>query len=140
MIVSLPKEISIPPRLRSVLISHKLTPLYGMNLCGYGADAAAIRAEIDAAEETLKAIHKNVHLISLDISDTTMTAEIAVMLSAFLLAHPGSPGDPLQKLAVIGVPSAKRLWWELKWKIKWPPTARFFTAQEEAKAWLIGER
>jgi len=130
----------MPPRLHSVLISHKLTPLYGMNLCGYGTDATAIRAEIDAAEENLQAIHKNVHLIDLDISDTTMTAEIAAMLSAFLRAHPGSPGDPVRKLAVIGVPAAKRMWWKLKWKIEWPPTTRFFTAHEDAKAWLISER
>ena len=81
----------MPPRLRSVLISHKLTPLYGMNLCGYGTDATAIRAEIEAAEEALHAIHKNVHLIDLDISDTTMTAEIAAMLSAFLRATPAAP-------------------------------------------------
>jgi len=111
-----------------------------MNLCGYGTDATAIRAEIDAAEENLQAIHKNVHLIDLDISDTTMTAEIAAMLSAFLRAHPGSPGDPVRKLAVIGVPAAKRMWWKLKWKIEWPPTTRFFTAHEDAKAWLISER
>ncbi len=130
----------MPPRLRSVLITHKLIPLYGMNLCGYGADAAAIRAEIEAAEEILRAVHKNVHLVGLDISDTNMTAEIAAMLSAFLNAHPGGSGDPLHRLAVIGVPAAKRLWWKWKWKIEWPPTARFFTAQEDAKAWLIGER
>ncbi len=125
------------PRRRSVWISHKNTPLFGLNLSGYGADAAGIHAELEAAEEDFcRRPGYGSFLVALDLAFCDMLPELA----AFINSHNGQPGDPIRKLAVIGVPWYKRLWYQWIKGVRWPKHARFFDAQEPAKAWLISER
>ena len=123
-------------RIRSVMISHKMTPVFGLNLCGFGSDRKAVQAELEAAVQLFDRRAGGPLLVALDIADTVMTPEIA----AFLAAHNGQPGDPIDRLAILGVSGWRRWWDQVTKKVQWPKKARFFAGQEEAKAWLIGER
>ncbi len=125
----------MPRRTRSVIISHKLAPLIGINLCGFGADREAVRAELEAAVKLFDRVAGGPRLVVLDIADTQMTPEIA----AFLAVHNGQPGDPIDRLAIVGVTGWRKWWDQVRKRVVWPKKARFFAGHEPAKAWLVGE-
>jgi hypothetical protein len=122
-------------RVHSVMISHKMTPLFGVNLCGFGSDRAAVKTELEAAEKLFERRAGGPLLVAVDLAGTETTPEIA----AFLAAHAGQPGDPIDRLAIVGVSGWRRWWDEVTKKVRWPKKARFFEGHEPAKAWLIGE-
>lgn len=122
-------------RTRSVMISYKLTPMFGVNLCGFGSDRGSVQAELEAAVKLFDRRAGGPLLVVLDLADTEMTPEIA----AFLAAHTGQPGDPIDRLAIVGVSVWRRWWEQVTQKVRWPKKARFFEGHEPAKAWLIGE-
>jgi hypothetical protein len=126
----------MPRRLRSVWVTMKEIPMYGLNLAGYESDREGVIAELDAAEELIRHHFGSPLRIDMDVAGTELMPEIL----AFLNAHPGEPGGPIFKLAIIGVPAWQWAW--LRWtkKIRWPQNARFFDEHEKAKAWLISER
>lgn len=127
---------NMPRRLRSVWITVKEIPVFGLNLAGYEADREGVAAELAAAEEMIRCHFGDPLRIDLDMAHTRMTPEII----DFFNAHPGGPGSPIFKLAVIGIPGWKKAWYALIRKIRWPENARFFDEHEQAKAWLISER
>jgi hypothetical protein len=127
-------------RVRSVWISFHNAPLFGANLCGYGSDREAIRFELAGVEEHLRGQPSSSVLADVDLSQTDLCPEII----AFLEAHNGQEGDPIRKMAIIGVSGWQRWWWQRRWfqrvkKIQWPRHARFFDGHEPAKEWLIRE-
>ncbi len=123
-------------RLRSVWVTMKEIPIFGLNLAGYEFDRAGVAAEVKAAEEMLSRHFGSPVRVDLDLAHTVMTPEIV----RFLNAHAGQPGDPIFKLAIIGLSGWKKTWYRLVKKINWPRNARFFDEHEKAKAWLITER
>jgi hypothetical protein len=123
-------------RLRSVWVTMKEIPLFGLNLAGYGSDREGVVAELTAAEEMFSRHFGDRVRVDMDIALTDMMPEIV----AFFNAHTGEPSDPIFKLAVIGVPGWKKWWYQVSKKIRWPKNARFFDEHEKAKAWLITER
>ncbi len=122
-------------RLHSLWISFKMTPLFGINACGYGSDRESVRTEMEGAEAILREQPRGSVLVDLDIAQTELCPEIV----AFLQAHAGQPDDPIRKLAIVGVSPTKRWWWQWRKKVVWPKHARFFEGHEPAKAWLVGE-
>jgi hypothetical protein len=114
----------------------KEIPMFGLNLAGYGSDRAGVVAEIQAAEEMFCKHFGSPLRVDLDLAQTDMLPEIV----AFLNAHTGQQGDPIFKLAIIGIPGWKKTWYQMTKKINWPKNARFFDEHEKAKAWLITER
>jgi len=114
----------------------KEIPIYGLNLAGYGSDREGVIAELSAAKEMISRHFGSPLRIDMDIALTDMMPEII----AFFHAHPGEPGGPSFKLAVIGIPGWKKIWYQATKKIQWPKNARFFDEHEKAKAWLISER
>ena len=125
----------MPYRMHSVWISHKLTPVLGINLDGFEADRAGLRAEIEAVEAILSTQERGSLLVIVDMALTDMGPE----LIAFLNAHAGQAGDPIRKMAIVGISAPKRIWYRLSKKVSWPKHARFFDGHEPAKAWLITE-
>jgi hypothetical protein len=126
----------MPKRLRSVWVTMKEIPMFGLNLAGYGSDRDGVIAEINAAEEMMSRHFGSPLRVDLDMAQTDMMPEII----RFLHKHSGQPGDPIFKLAIIGIPGWKKTWYHLTKKICWPKNARFFDEHEKAKAWLITER
>lgn len=122
-------------RPRSVMITHQENPMLGINLCGYEADRQSVVAEIAAAEAILARQPANSLLVVIDLAFTEMMPEIV----SFIQAHSGQAGDPIRKMAVVGVSSTRRFWYRLRKTITWPRHARFFDEHEKAKAWLISE-
>ncbi len=122
-------------RLRSVWISHKGNPMFGLNVTGYGSDWEGIVAEINAAEKMLCRKPWNSVLMVIDLAYTDFVPEVA----AFINAHQGQQGDTIRRLAIIGVPGFKRWWYRVTKKVTWPKHSRFFDEHEKAKAWLVGE-
>ena len=116
-------------------ISHKLTPVLGINLDGFEADRAGLRAEIAAVEAILSAQERGSLLVVVDMALTDMGPE----LIAFLNAHAGQESDPIRKMAIVGISGPKRIWYRFSKKVSWPKHARFFDGHEPAKAWLIAE-
>jgi len=112
-----------------------MTPLIGINLCGFGSDRGSVQAELEAAVKLFDRRAGGPLLVVLDIADTRMTPEIA----AFLAAHTGQPGDTIDRLAIVGVSGWRRWWDQVTKRVQWPKKARFFDGHEPAKAWLIGE-
>ena len=123
-------------RIRSRWVSYLENPLFGMNLCGFEGDRQGVVAEIEAVEDILCKQPWQSVLAVLDIARTNMTPELV----AFIQAHSGQEGDPIRKLAIIGVPEWKKIWYRYVKKVAWPKKARFFDEHEKAKAWLVGER
>ena len=107
----------------------------GINLDGFESDCSGVRAEIEAVEAILCTQERGSLLVVLDIALTDMMPE----LIQFIAAHSGGPGDPIRKLAIVGVSGPKRMWYRLTQKISWPKNARFFDEHEKAKPWLISE-
>ena len=126
----------MPRRLRSVWVTMKEIPIFGLNLAGYGADREGVVAEIEAAEDMMRKHFGDPLRVDFDMALTDMQPEIIT----FINNHSGQPGDPIFKLAIIGIPGWKRTWYRLTKKINWPKNARFFDEHEKAKAWLITER
>ncbi len=126
----------MPRRLRSVWVTMKEIPMFGLNLAGYGSDREGVVAELTAAEDMLCHHFGDRVRVAMDIAQTDMMPEII----QFLHAHTGERSDPIFKLAIIGLPGWKKTWYQWTKKIRWPKNARFFDEQEKAKAWLISER
>jgi hypothetical protein len=125
----------MPHRLRFRWVSHKETPLFGINLSGFEHDREGIRAEIAGVEEILGKQPWNSVLADVDLAYTQMTPELV----AFFQAHPGGREDPIRRMAIIGISPLRRAWYRVVKKVTWPTQARFFDEQEKAKAWLVGE-
>ncbi len=125
----------MPYRMHSRWISYNLTPILGINLDGFEADRAGLQAEIDAVEAILSQQERNSLLVVLDLALTDFGPETV----AFLRAHAGQEGDPIRKMAIVGIPGWRRAWYRLTRKVTWPLHARFFDEHEKAKPWLISE-
>ncbi len=125
----------MPYRMQSRWISYENTPLFGINLDGFGADRQRLQAEIEAVESILRQKERGTVLAVVDLALTDIGPEAA----AFLSAHAGQEGDPIRKMAIIGVSPMRRLWYRLARKIFWPRHTRFFDEHEKAKPWLISE-
>ncbi len=122
-------------RPRSVMITHQGNPMLGINLTGYETDRQGVVAEIAAVETILARQPANSLLVVVDLAFTEMMPEIV----SFIQAHSGQAGDPIRKMAVVGVSGTQRFWYRLRKTITWPRKARFFEEHEKAKAWLISE-
>ncbi len=122
-------------RMHSRWISHKGSPVLGINLDGFEADRAGLQAEIDAVEAILSTQENNSLLVVVDLALTNIGPEVA----AFLNAHAGQESDPIRKMAIVGISGVRKIWYQRVRKISWPKHARFFDGHEEAKAWLISD-
>ncbi len=125
----------MPYRMHSRWISYKGAPILGINLDGFEADRAGLRAEIEAVEAILRTQEPGSLLVVADLALTEMGPE----LIAFLEAHAGQEGDPIRKMAIVGIPGWRRMWYCINKKVSWPRHARFFDGHEAAKPWLIAE-
>ena len=75
----------------------------------------------------------------LAVVDLALT-DIGPEVIAFLKAHAGQEGDPIRKMAIIGISPLTQFWYRLTGKISWPRQAHFFGEHEKAKPWLISEQ
>ena len=121
--------------MQSRWVSYENTPLFGINLDGFEADRRRLRAEIEAVEAILRQKERNTVLVVVDLALTDIGPEVM----AFLNAHAGQEGDPIRKMAIIGISPARKIWYHLVKKVAWPKHARFFDEHEKAKPWLISE-
>jgi hypothetical protein len=126
----------MPYRMQSRWVSYENTPLFGINLDGFGNDRQRLQAEIEAVEAILRQKERNTVLAVVDLALTGMSPEVI----AFLQAHAGQQGDPIRKMAIIGISSLRRVWYRLVKKVAWPRQARFFDEHEKAKPWLLSEQ
>ncbi len=123
-------------RMQSRWVSYENTPLFGINLDGFGADRQRLQAEIEAVESILRQKEHNTVLTVVDLALTDIGPEVI----AFLNAHAGQEGDPIRKMAIIGVSPVQQIWYRLAKKVTWPRHARFFDEHEKAKPWLTSEQ
>ncbi len=121
--------------MQSRWISYENTPLFGINLDGFGADRQRLRAEIEAVDSILRQKERNTVLAVVDLALTDIGPEVI----AFLHAHSGQEGDPIRKMAIIGISPMRQTWYHLARKVSWPKHARFFDEHEKAKPWLVSE-
>ncbi len=121
--------------MQSRWVSYENTPLFGINLDGFGADRQRLRAEIEAVEAILIQKERSTVLAVVDLALTDIGPEVI----AFLSAHAGQEGDPIRKMAIIGISRPRQVWYRLARKVAWPRHARFFDEHEKAKPWLVFE-
>ncbi len=122
-------------RMQSRWISYENTPLFGINLDGFGADRQRLVAEIEAVEAVLRQKERGTVLAVVDLALTDIGPEV----TAFLQAHAGQEDDPIRKMAIIGISRPRQIWYRLTRKVAWPRHARFFDEHEKAKPWLTSE-
>ncbi len=122
-------------RMQSRWISYENTPLFGINLDGFGADRQRLQTEIEAVEAILRQKEHGTVLAVVDLALTDIGPEVA----AFFSAHAAQEGDPIRKMAIIGISPMRQLWYRLVKKVAWPKHAAFFDEHEKAKPWLISE-
>ena len=122
--------------MQSRWISYENTPLFGINLDGFGADRQRLQEEIEAVEAILRQKERNTVLAVVDLALTDIGPEVI----AFLNAHAGQEGDPIRKMAIVGISAMRQVWYRLVKKVSWPTHARFFDEHEKAKPWLTSEQ
>ncbi len=123
-------------RMQSRWISYENTPLFGINLDGFGADHQRLQAEIEAVEAILRQKESGTVLVVVDLALTDIGSEVI----DFLRDHAGQVGDPIRKIAIIGISRPRQIWYRLTRKVAWPRHARFFDEHEKAKPWLTSEQ
>ena len=60
-------------------------------------------------------------------------------LIAFLKASDDRNGNPIRKMAIIGIYGLRKIWYEKTRRVSWPRNAAFFSDWERAKDWLVAE-
>ncbi len=126
----------MPRRLNSRWVPYKGTNIWAANFCGLGSDRQGVIAEIQTTEKFLCQQLENSVLVGVDLSLTEMTSELV----EFFRNHGNRTGNPIRKMAIMGVSPVQRIRYWLVDKIFWPKNSKFFDGWEPAKAWLVSER
>ena len=122
-------------RLHSKWLSYRDTPIYCIDFSGCGADRESVQMEIAAAEATIAKQPANSMLVTLDLSLTDFTPDVA----AFLNRHALQARDPIRKMGILGIRPWQRRWYAWTRRVTWPNVAAFFPEYELAKAWIVSE-
>jgi hypothetical protein len=120
---------------RSHWVSKDERSMWCCEFSGFGQDRAALAAEIAAAQAVIERQPAGSTLVALDLTRVRPTPELA----AFLQAYATRAGNPIRKMAIVGVSPAQRFWYRLRRQVTWPRNAAFFAGWEPAKAWLVSE-
>ena len=126
----------MPQRIRATWVSRKEVPLWCCDFGGFGSDRQALMAEIAASQAVIDQQPENSLLVAVDLSDSTLTPEIA----AFFKTNARPAGNPIRRLAILGVSDFQRWWYRRVKHVTWPKQSRFFQDWEKAKDWLVSER
>lgn len=78
---------------------------------------------------------ENSLLVAVDLYEASMTPELV----EFFRASAERTGNPIRKMAIIGVSGRRRIWYQMVKRVTWPKTAVFFDDWERAKDWLVSE-
>lgn len=121
--------------MRSKWLSRNERDYWVCEFSRFGADRQALADEIQAAQAVIRQQPANSLLVAVDLYDAPMTPE----LIAFLKASGEGNGNPIRKMAIIGVYGARKAWYEVARRVVWPRKAVFFRDWEKAKDWLVDE-
>ncbi len=123
------------PKYRFKWVSRGERDLFGCDFSGFGSDHQALQAEIDASEAVIRQQPENSLLLAVYIHQVPPTPEII----GFFERSANPVKNPIRKMAILGISSLQRIWYERVKGITWPQNARFFDDYERAKEWLVSE-
>lgn len=130
------KVSKMKSRVRSRWISKRETDFYCIDFSAFGNDRNALKVELDASEAVIASQAENSLLVTVDLHLTEMVPEII----EFMRYNSNRPGNPIRKMAILGVSPAKKIWYQLRHHVQWHRNSAFFSDFEAAKDWLISEK
>ena len=121
----------MPARIHSTWLNTRNTRIYCVDLSSFDGNPEGAAAEMRATREAIEGLGPHSLLVSVDLHGTGLNVEIEGFLH-------GCAG-PARKMALLGVPALRRVWYRLTGLAAWPRQARFFDDFEKAKDWLADE-
>jgi hypothetical protein len=129
------ERVEMKKRIRATWVSRKERRIWCCDFSGFEGDRPGLVAEIEASQAVIQEQPDNSMLVAVDLCHTNIVPEIA----AFFEINSSPTENPIHKMAIIGVSSLQRFWYQRVGLITWPKNARFFDDWEKAKDWLVGE-